>query len=81
MFCNKVRGIVNDLEKKHGDSMTFAQYPAGADESKKVLAANKLGKHGALARTGAGKVVWKAPGHAMDAAMVKKGVDAVLKAN
>jgi hypothetical protein len=77
--CAKVRGIVNDLEKEHGENLTFSQFDAKTPESVKMIEASGLKLHGALGKNGAGEIIWKAQGHQMSREMLKEGVAVVMK--
>ena len=78
MFCKKVRGIVNDLEKEYGEKMAFTQAEAGHTSSQEAIRDNDLGSHGALAVNAEGQVVWTGAGHKLTRAVLLEGVQAAL---
>lgn len=78
MFCNRIRGIVNDLDKDYGAKIEFLQLDATLPVNTKVVQANGLGSHGALAKDPSGHVIWKVPGHRMEREDLLKGVRAIL---
>ena len=78
MFCNRIRGIVNDLDTEYGRKMKFELLNAFEPKNKETINAHRLGTHGALARDPSGRVIWTAPGHKLARDTLMKGVSAVL---
>ena len=70
---------MHDLQTEFGKEMDFEVLSADAPENKKVINANNLGTHGALAKTASGRVIWTAPGHKMGREKLMQGVEAVRK--
>ena len=79
-MCNKIRVIVDDLKKAHGeDKITFVNIKMGSNESIEAVKAAKLKSHGIIAKNAAGEIVKTVEGHDYGKAKIEKVVKALLK--
>ena len=69
---------MNDLDKKYSPQITFLQLDAHLPESRRVIRANDLKGHGALARDLTDRVIWAGPGHQLTRENLLEGVNALL---
>lgn len=77
-MCNKIKVIVNDLQKVHGAEVTF-QNTVVSGKTKKEIKKAKLKGHGIIAKDKEGKLVQILSGHSYDKKAVQAIVDKLLK--
>ena len=73
-MCAKIKVIVNDLKKTHGEKVTFSNVLVGSGSSAEEIKKAKLKGHGLVASDKDGKLVEKIDGHSYG----KKEVEAVV---
>ena len=78
-MCNKIKVIVDDLKKEHGDKISFTNVTMNNPASTKAVSDAKLKSHGIVAKDASGKVVKTVEGHSYGKDKVEKVVDALLK--
>ena len=69
---------MNDLDKEYGRQITFLQFDAHLPESRKVIRAQDLQSHGAVARDLTDRIIWVGPGHGITRDNLLVGVNALL---
>jgi len=62
-MCAKIKVIVNDLKKTHGEKVVFENVLVGSGTSAKEIKKAKLKGHGVIANDQEGKLVQKIDGH------------------
>ena len=77
-MCKKIKVIVNDLKKVHGNEVAF-QNILVSDKTKKEIKKAKLKGHGIIAKDKHGKLVQILNGHSYDKKAVQKIVDKLLE--
>ena len=78
-MCNKIKVIVDDLKKQHGDKVTFTNISMTPASSKKAIQDAKLKGHGIIAKNAEGKIVKTVEGHSYGKEKVAKIVKTLLK--
>ena len=78
-MCNKIKVIVDDLKKTHGDKITFTSVTMNSPASTKAVADAKLKSHGIVAKDASGKVVKTVEGHSYGKDKIEKVVTVLLK--
>lgn len=73
-MCAKIKVIVNDLEKTHGEKVKFQNTLVGSGDSAEQIKKAKLKGHGVIANNKDGELVQIMNGHAYG----KKEVEAVV---
>lgn len=73
-MCAKIKVIVNDLKKTHGEKVEFQNVLVGSGTSAKEIEKAKLKGHGVIANDQDGELVQTIDGHAYG----KEKVEAVL---
>ncbi len=69
---------MNDLDKEYGRQITFLQLDAHLPESRRVIWANDLMGHGALAMDLTDRVIWTGAGHQLTRDNLLEAVNALL---
>lgn len=78
MMCNKIKVIVDDLKKEHGDKITFSNVTMNSAEANQAVTESKLKSHGIIAKDPAGNIVKTVEGHNFGKAKVEKVVKVLL---
>ena len=78
-MCNKIKVIVDDLKKEHGDKISFKNVTMNKPASTKAVADAKLNSHGIVAKDASGKIVKTVEGHSYGKDEVEKVVTVLLK--